>query len=166
MLRLDWNMVITIINLIVLCLLMKKFLIGPVTAVMQQRAALIEQQLTDAKSDKEEAVALKSAYEEKLTASEAESSRLIQEAQERARLEYDRIVEDAGREAARILEDAKKAAQQEREKTLEEARTEIAGLVMAATAKVLNEQAGESLSRQLYDQYLAKAGMADESNRN
>ncbi len=166
MLRLDWNMVITIINLIVLCLLMKKFLIGPVTAVMQQRAALIEQQLTDAKSGKEEAIALKSAYEEKLTASEAESDRLIGEAQKRAHLEYDRIVEDAGREAARILEDAKKAAEQEREKTLEEARTEIAGLVMAATAKVLNEQAGDPLSRQLYDQYLAKAGMADESNRN
>ena len=159
-------MVITIINLIVLCLLMKKFLIGPVTAVMQQRAALIEQQLTDAKNGKEEAIALKSAYEEKLTASEAESDRLIGEAQKRAHLEYDRIVEDADREAARILEDAKKAAEQEREKTLEEARTEIAGLVMAATAKVLNEQAGDPLSRQLYDQYLAKAGMADESNRN
>ena len=166
MLRLDWNMVITIINLIVLCLLMKKFLIGPVTAVMQQRAALIEQQLTDAKNGKEEAIALKSAYEEKLTASEAESDRLIGEAEKRAHLEYDRIVEDADREAARILEDAKKAAEQEREKTLEEARTEIAGLVMAATAKVLNEQAGDPLSRQLYDQYLAKAGMADESNRN
>ena len=48
MLRLDWNMVITIVNLIVLCLLLKKFLIGPVTAIMEQRAALIEQQLADA----------------------------------------------------------------------------------------------------------------------
>lgn len=50
MLRLDWNMVITIVNLIVLCLLLKKFLIGPVTAIMEQRAALIEQQLADAKT--------------------------------------------------------------------------------------------------------------------
>ena len=38
--------------------------------------------------------------------------------------------------------------------------------VMAAAAKVLSEsnEAGQSL--QLYDQYLAKAGVTDESNRN
>ena len=83
-----------------------------------------------------------------------------------ARAEYDRIVAEADRKAARILEDAKKAAEQEREKTLEEARTQIAGLVMAATAKVLSESGEAGQSLQLYDQYLAKAGVTDESNRN
>ena len=151
MLRLDWNMVITIVNLIVLCLLLKKFLIGPVTAIMEQRAALIEQQLADAKNDKQAAGDLKASYEEKLKTSDAESIR---------------IVAEADRKAARILEDAKKAAEQEREKTLEEARTQIAGLVMAATAKVLSESGEAGQSLQLYDQYLAKAGVTDESNRN
>ena len=153
MLRLDWNMVITIVNLIVLCLLLKKFLIGPVTAIMEQRAALIEQQLADAKNDKQAAGDLKASYEEKLKTSDAESIRIVEESRASARAEYDRIV-------------AKKAAEQEREKTLEEARTQIAGLVMAAAAKVLSEsnEAGQSL--QLYDQYLAKAGVTDESNRN
>ena len=166
MLRLDWNMVITIVNLIVLCLLLKKFLIGPVTAIMEQRAALIEQQLADAKNDKQAAGDLKASYEEKLKTSDAESIRIVEESRASARAEYDRIVAEADRKAARILEDAKKAAEQEREKTLEEARTQIAGLVMAATAKVLSEsnEAGQSL--QLYDQYLAKAGVTDESNRN
>ena len=166
MLRLDWNMVITIVNLIVLCLLLKKFLIGPVTAIMEQRAALIEQQLADAKNDKQAAGDLKASYEEKLKPSDAESIRIVEESRASARAEYDRIVAEADRKAARILEDAKKAAEQEREKTLEEARTQIAGLVMAAAAKVLSEsnEAGQSL--QLYDQYLAKAGVTDESNRN
>ena len=162
MLRLDWNMVITIVNLIVLCLLLKKFLIGPVTAIMEQRAALIEQQLADAKNDKQAAGDLKAS----LKTSDAESIRIVEESRASARAEYDRIVAEADRKAARILEDAKKAAEQEREKTLEEARTQIAGLVMAAAAKVLSEsnEAGQSL--QLYDQYLAKAGVTDESNRN
>ena len=151
MLRLDWNMVITIVNLIVLCLLLKKFLIGPVTAIMEQRAALIEQQLADAKNDKQAAGDLKASYEEKLKTSDAESVR---------------IVAEADRKAARILEDAKKAAEQEREKTLEEARMQIAGLVMAAAAKVLSESSEAGQSLQLYDQYLAKAGVTDESNRN
>ena len=145
---------------------MKKFLIGPVTAIMEQRAALIEQQLADAKNDKQAAGDLKASYEEKLKTSDAESVRIVEESRASARAEYDRIVAEADRKAARILEDAKKAAEQEREKTLEEARTQIAGLVMAAAAKVLSESSEAGQSLQLYDQYLAKAGVTDESNRN
>ena len=37
LLRIDWNVVFTIINLIVLYLGLRKFLIGPVTNVMEQR---------------------------------------------------------------------------------------------------------------------------------
>ena len=85
MLRLDWNMVITIVNLIVLCLLLKKFLIGPVTAIMEQRAALIEQQLADAKNDKQAAGDLKASYEEKLKTSDAESIRIVEESRASAR---------------------------------------------------------------------------------
>ena len=95
MLRLDWNMVITIVNLIVLCLLLKKFLIGPVTAIMEQRAALIEQQLADAKNDKQAAGDLKASYEEKLKTSDAESIRIVEESRASARAEYDRIVAEA-----------------------------------------------------------------------
>lgn len=108
MLRLDWNMVITIVNLIVLCLLLKKFLIGPVTAIMEQRAALIEQQLADAKNDKQAAGDLKASYEEKLKTSDAESVRIVEESRASARAEYDRIVAEADRKAARILEDSEK----------------------------------------------------------
>lgn len=79
MLRLDWNMVITIVNLIVLCLLLKKFLIGPVTAIMEQRAALIEQQLADAKTTSRRPGDLKASYEEKLKTSDAESVRIVEE---------------------------------------------------------------------------------------
>ena len=37
MLRLDINLVFTIINLLILFLLLKKFLFGPVVSVMEQR---------------------------------------------------------------------------------------------------------------------------------
>ena len=42
LLRIDWNVIFTIVNLIVLYLGLRKFLIGPVTKVMDQRKQLIE----------------------------------------------------------------------------------------------------------------------------
>ena len=47
MLRIDFNLVLTIINLIVLYLGLRKFLIGPVTNVMEQRKQMIEGQIAD-----------------------------------------------------------------------------------------------------------------------
>ena len=45
LLRIDWNVIFTIVNLIVLYLGLRKFLIGPVTKVMDQRKQLIEGQM-------------------------------------------------------------------------------------------------------------------------
>lgn len=44
MIKIDINLVFTIINLIVLYLLMKKFLFGPIIAVMEKRKAMIDEQ--------------------------------------------------------------------------------------------------------------------------
>jgi len=47
--KIDINLVFTIINLLVLYLLMKKFLFGPIINVMDQRKAMIDQQFAEAK---------------------------------------------------------------------------------------------------------------------
>ena len=62
LLRIDWNVLFTIINLIVLYLLLKKFLIGPVTGIMQKRKEMIEGQLADADDKKKQAGELKQQY--------------------------------------------------------------------------------------------------------
>ena len=59
LLRIDWNVIFTIVNLIVLYLGLRKFLIGPVTKVMDQRKQLIEGQMADARHVNEQANELK-----------------------------------------------------------------------------------------------------------
>ena len=49
MIEININLVFTIINLIVLYLLMKKFLFGPILNVMEQRKNMIDQQFASAK---------------------------------------------------------------------------------------------------------------------
>lgn len=52
MIKIDINLVFTIINLLVLYLLMKKFLFGPIINVMDQRKAMIDQQLQKQRNDR------------------------------------------------------------------------------------------------------------------
>ena len=59
MLSLGWGLIWTIINLIVLYLLLKKFLIGPILGIMEKRKTLIAQQLENARTTEGKANELK-----------------------------------------------------------------------------------------------------------
>ena len=63
MLSINMNLVWTILNLIILYALLKRFLIGPVTAIMDERRAVIEDSMANARTREAESEALKNRYE-------------------------------------------------------------------------------------------------------
>ena len=115
LLRIDWNVLFTIINLIVLYLLLKKFLIGPVTGIMQKRKEMIEGQLADADDKKKQAGELKQQYEDMLKGAHEESVKILEEARKNAQKEYDSKVKSADAQADKIIENAQKTIELERE---------------------------------------------------
>lgn len=152
------NLIITIINLVVLYLLMKKFLFGPVNGIMEKRKALIEEQMDRAKINETQSLQLKEQYEEKVANIKSQSHRMIDEAKSRADAEREQILKTANLEAQKILKSARESAREEREKAMEGARTEIAGLAMLAARKMLAQGSDEKGNQLLYEQFLAKAG--------
>ena len=90
LLRIDWNVIFTIVNLIVLYLGLRKFLIGPVTKVMDQRKQLIEGQMADARHVNEQANELKAQYEDALKQAHEESAQIVEKARKSAQAEYER----------------------------------------------------------------------------
>ena len=116
LLRIDWNVVFTIINLIVLYLALRKFLIKPVTNIMEQRKQMIEGEIADARKEKDKAYDLKAQYEDKLTQAHKESSEIIEKARKSAQTEYNNKVSVASAEADRIIKDAHKAVELDRER--------------------------------------------------
>lgn len=167
MLRLDiFNLVITVINLIVLYLLMKKFLIGPVTEVIAKRKALIEDQLANAKRNEKEALEMKSKYEATLKTADVKADEMLQTARVNAGVEYERIVSEAESKSGRIIRDAEKTIRIEREKTLREMQSEIAGLAMTVAAKVAVSSSNDEMNKSLYDDFLREAGDSYDTDRN
>jgi len=158
MLRLDINLVFTIINLLVLYFLMKKFLFKPVNNIIAKREEAIQKQYDDANETKAQAQELKSQYEASLAGAKEDSAKLVQEAREKARVEYDRIVKSADDEVTKKLQRAEETIEEEKRKSLRSMQDQIQDLVVAAATKVVGEQVNAEDSRRLYDDFIAEMG--------
>ena len=150
MISIDLNLVWTIINLVVLYLLLKHFLIGPVMNIMDKRKQMIDDGFKNAEAAQADANRLKQ-----------ESVQLIEDARKSAKAEYDRIVNEAGEKADTMIESAKENVRVEREQTMKELKSQIAGLAAASAAKIIGGNADDKGSRDLYDQFLKEAGEGD-----
>ena len=83
MLRLDINLVFTVINLLITYFILRKFLFKPIHKVVEQRKEEIDRQYAGAKETEEKALALKAQYEESLSSVEAEKAKAVNEARTR-----------------------------------------------------------------------------------
>ncbi len=158
MLRLDMNLVWTIVNLLIIYWIVRKFLFKPVKKVLEARQAEIDKQYADAQNTQDAAEAMKKQYEESLSTVAEEKAGILNEARSKASGEYEKIVADAKAEADKIKSDAKKTADMEQEKYMQQAREQIADLVVAATAKIVASKQNEEADRELYNQFIAKTG--------
>ncbi|MCR5754100.1 MAG: F0F1 ATP synthase subunit B [Acetatifactor sp.] len=158
MLRLDMNVVWTVINLLILYLLVRRFLFKPVRKILDDRQAEIDKQYAAAKQAQDTAEEMKKQYEQSFAGIEEEKSAILTEARELAHDEYEKMIEDAKEQAVKIKADAKKAADIQQERYLQQARDQIADLVVAATAKLVASRQDEEADRELYDQFIAKTG--------
>lgn len=152
------NLLFTVLNLLILLVLMKKFLYQPVLGIMEKRKELIEGQFAEAKASKEEARQLREQYEACLSDTKEEQAKMIKEAKAKAGIEYDKILADADQKAKQILEDAKRSGQEEKAKAMKSAEAEIAGLAIKAASKIVSQSSDEKSDYVIYEEFLKKAG--------
>lgn len=132
-----WTLVIFGLVLFVL----GKYAWGPMLESLQQREKFIRESLEQAKADREAAERRLKEYEEKLTASRAEATAIVEEGRRDADEARRRIEEEARREADKMIERAKREigiAQQTAVKEL-----------YATTATLATELAGRVLGREI-----------------
>lgn len=153
-----WNIAFTIINIVVLYLFLKHFLMKPLMSILEERKQMVEKELDKAAAANRDADLLKKKYEVSLEKADEEAGRIVAQAKERAGEEYEKILSKADADASKNLEDAKKMIDLEREKALNDLRASVTGLAMTATAKLLSEQAGPESDKKRYQAFLASAG--------
>lgn len=87
-----WTFIATILNLFLTMLLVKKFLFKPINRILEQRQALSEKELTQARAAREEADGLKTEYESSLAEARSEAAVILQNAQKEAQAKADQTI--------------------------------------------------------------------------
>ncbi|MCR5122788.1 MAG: F0F1 ATP synthase subunit B [Ruminococcus sp.] len=157
-----WDILWTVINLLLFYFLLKKFLFKPVLGMMERREQMIRDDLDNAKKASDEAEQMKARYEKKIKSAQAEAAKITKVAKQRAARERAEIVEDAKAEAAELIADAQKTIERDREAAMSSAREEIAGLAVMAASRVLEKNIDEESNRGFAEQLLAEVGAGNE----
>ena len=140
MLTLNLNLLYTVVNVLILFLLLRKFLYKPVMGIIAQRQKQVDDALNAAETSKKEAAARRETYEQQ---AETAKQQLLAEAQKQA---------DA------IVAEGKAAAEAERQHKLREADAQTTALARAMCEKLLSRNLTEQDDSRLLDDLLEKAG--------
>ena len=158
MLNLDWNIVWTIVNLLILFLLLKHFLFKPITQMMESRAAEIENNLKDAEEQKQKAQELNAQYEEQLQGAHAQAAQIVSDAKAQGQREYSSILKTAQEDAAREKERSRADLEREREEMLRGVQENVTELVLLTASKLSQKELDQEADRKLVDAFLSETG--------
>lgn len=160
MLTVNINLLWTVINVLILLVVVKFVLIKPVKKVMEERQAMVDRTLAEAEEARQSALLLEQEHADRLKDVEAEKSRTLSEAAEKAGADYDRIVNEAKAKAMNIVATAENDARSRKKEIMMEGRSEMVQLVVEATEKVVTGQSDADAA--LYDLFLEKVGSAND----
>ncbi len=156
-----WQILISAANLVILCLLFKKFLWSPVKKAVKKREEEVNSKLTAAQSAKEEAEKSLAEYNGMLANAKDEADGIIKDATARAQARSEGIIEDANQKASGILRSAEKSAQLEYKKAHAQIKTEIVDVSTALAEKLIGRELKEEDHRDIIDSVIENIGEAD-----
>ena len=149
-----WQILISLVNLLILTLILKRFLFKPVKKVMDSRRAAIDEDYAQAKAAREEAEENRLNYEAAMSAARQTGDQIIAEASRTAEHRGNEIVAEARGRASEIRRQAERDALLERKKAEDEMKHEIANVSAQLTGKLLQREINEEDHRNLIDSFL------------
>ena len=158
MLTLNLNILYTVVNILVLFLLLRKFLYKPVMNIIAQRQKQVDDALNAAETSKQEAAAALNDAQAKLRNVDAEAAARREAYEQQAEKEKQQLVADAQKQADAIVAEGKAAAEAERQHKLREADAQTTALARAMCEKLLERNLTAQDDARLLDDLLKKAG--------
>ena len=153
-----WQILISLANLTILFLILKKFLYKPVQKMLDARRKEIDSQYEDASNAKQSAQAKDAELTERLANAKAEAEGIVKEAADIAKARGDKIVEDARATADGIIRQAEEDAELERKRVGETIKEQIVDVSTALAEKMLEREVNADDHKALIDDFIDKIG--------
>ena len=133
-----------------------KFAYKPLLRHMNDRSAIIEKGLDDAKKAQEELENTKKFQEEKIQEAKTEAKKIFEDAQKQADKNKNETIASAKQAAEKVVIKAKEQIAFEKERMLKEVKEEVLSLVIMATEKVLEQKVDGKIDDDLIKKSIGK----------
>ena len=153
-----WHIVISLANLVILFLILKKLLFKPVKKIVDKRQKEIESEYKKAEKTQAEADAIKAEWEGKMATAEAEADKIISDAVERADSRNEVMLYESREKADQIIRKAKADIERERKDARETIKKEIVDVSQALSEKIIGREINMDDHRDLIDRAIDRIG--------
>ena len=153
-----WSILVSLANLLIMFLILKRFLFKPVQKMMAARKQQVDQIYQDAKENRDSAINMKQEYEARLATAREEADGLVRNAVQTAQPKGDAIVAEANSQASHLKQKAEQEIAQEKKQMLQDVRGEISDIAVSIASKVVEREVKKQDYDGFVDEFIKNVG--------
>ena len=153
-----WSILVSLANLLIMFLILKRFLFKPVQKMMAARKQQVDQIYQDAKENRDSAINMKQEYEARLATAREEADGLVRNAVQTAQRKGDAIVAEANSRASHLKQKAEQEIAQEKKQMLQDVRGEISDIAVSIASKVVEREVKKQDYDGFVDEFIKNVG--------
>ncbi len=153
-----WQILISLANLLIMLVILKKFLFKPVQKVVSEREAQVKKIYEEADESRTAAADMKQEYEQRLAAAREEADGLVRNAVLTAQRKSDSMLAEASSQVSHMKQKAEEEIAQEKKQMLQDVRGEISDIAVSIASKVVEREIKESDHKALVDEFIRNVG--------
>lgn len=153
-----WTAIFTLVNLLILFIVMKKYLFGPVKKMIDERQQEIDDLYADANQSKADAAELKDQYETRLAEANEEKEEILRAAYRKAQLCEEEILREAQDKAAQTMKRADAQIELEKKRALNEIKDDVSHMAVEIASAVLSRDIKGEEHSALIDSFIENLG--------
>ncbi len=158
MIELDMTLVAQLLNFAIAAFIITKFGYKPLRKMIDERQAIVRNQLDSAEKANQEAEAMRQEYQETLQNARKDAQAIIERAKLTAEAQTAEILEKTREESARIIRQAQEAMANEKERIMQDVRSEVTDLSVLVAGKIIGESMNDERQMKLVDEYIDQLG--------
>jgi len=148
------QILISLLNLLLLFLILKRFLYAPVKSVVKDRQEMLKRQFDEAENAVSKAKINEEYWNGKIKNAQEEINSMIKNAMDNANQNSEEIISDAKKRARDIVTQAEINAKIERKKAEDSIKKEIADASTILAEKIISREINEDEQKNLIDNFI------------
>ena len=153
-----FDAIVLALSMLVLFTLLSYLLFNPVRDMLKKRQERVMDDLANAKSEKERALAYKEKYDQKLKEVDKEAQEILTTTRKKAMKMETKIIAEAKEEAARIIERANAQIELEKKHALDDMKQEMITIASMMAQKVVAASIDTNVQESLIEETLKEMG--------